>query len=140
VISSQANGLYTSAELGYSGDNYAMVRARALVPKEWEQFTLCRDASTNNFYFVSQANLLVVSAELDYVRGNYAMLRARTAINAIGPWEQLYIQRNDDGTVSIQSLANLSWVSVELDYYADHNAELRARAGLIGPWEKFNYY
>jgi len=36
----RANGKYVSAELGYSGDGYATLRARADVVGPWEQFVI----------------------------------------------------------------------------------------------------
>ncbi len=60
-ITSNANGGIVSAELGYGGNDYGMLRARAL------------------------ANYEYVSAELGYGSGDYAMLRARSLDR--GAWE-----------------------------------------------------
>jgi hypothetical protein len=38
AITSLANGKFVSAELGYTGGNYAMLRARAATPESWETF------------------------------------------------------------------------------------------------------
>jgi hypothetical protein len=86
---SVANKNYVSAELGYTGGNYAMLRARASVVGPWEQYNFnCFKNSSGNVQCTiqSQANKNYVSAELGYTGGNYAMLRARAS--AIGPWEQ----------------------------------------------------
>ena len=37
-IQSDANNLYVSAELGYTGGNYGMLRARATSIGPWEQY------------------------------------------------------------------------------------------------------
>ncbi len=39
VITSRANGRLVSAELGYGGDTYGMLRARATAVGPWELFT-----------------------------------------------------------------------------------------------------
>jgi len=135
TIFSLANNLYVSAELGYSGGNYAMLRARASVVGPWERYNLCNFVNTANWFIVSQANGLAVSAELGYSGGSYAMLRARAS--AVGPWEQFAVRDNGDGSVSLLSLANGLWVSAELGYSGGNYAMLRARASAIGPWERF---
>ncbi|WP_424887005.1 hypothetical protein [Streptomyces sp. XH2] len=39
MITSRANGRLVSAELGYGGDTYGMLRARATAVGPWELFT-----------------------------------------------------------------------------------------------------
>ncbi len=86
-IESAQNLDWVSAELGYTGANYAMLRARATAIGPWEKFTLfCHllPFGPQFAYLViqSQANASYVSAELGYTGGSYAMLRARaTAIS-----------------------------------------------------------
>jgi hypothetical protein len=134
-IHSLANNLFVSAELGYSGGNSAMLRARASVVGPWELYQLCNFVNTTTWFIVSQANGLAVSAELGYSGGNYGMLRARASV--IGPWEQFAVHDNGDGSVSVLSLANNMWVSAELGYGGGSYGMLRARASAIGPWERF---
>ncbi|MBV9713201.1 MAG: hypothetical protein JO011_20045 [Ktedonobacteraceae bacterium] len=98
-IFSLANSKYVAAELGYTGGNYAMLRActasNSIGP--WEQFFLytlngCNPVTTNcQSLILSAANNKLVSAELGYTGGNYAMLRARTDPNKAGPWEQFLV-------------------------------------------------
>jgi hypothetical protein len=84
-----ANGLYVTAELGYTGTEngmqiYGMLRARATSVGPWEEFQTDNEA-------LKAANYLYVTAELGYT-GTYngmalaGMLRARAT--SIGPWEQ----------------------------------------------------
>jgi hypothetical protein len=134
-IFSLANGLFTSAELGYGGGAYAMLRARAPVANAWELFELCNFINTPVWFIVSQANGLAVSAELGYGGGDYAMLRARASV--VDAWEQFGVQDNGDGSVSILSFANSLWVSAELLYTDGNYGELRARSGAIAAWERF---
>jgi hypothetical protein len=129
-----ANGLYVSAELGYTGSNYGMLRARASTVGSWEKFSQYHYNDTQ-VGFYSTANFYWVSAELGYTGSNYAMLRARASTR--GPWEDYNVIENADGTVSLQSNANLLYVSAELGYTGSNYAMLRARASSIGPWEKF---
>ncbi|MBV9615855.1 MAG: hypothetical protein JO031_10415, partial [Ktedonobacteraceae bacterium] len=146
-IFSLANSKYVAAELGYTGGNYAMLRARtasnAIGP--WEVFNWY--AGVNGAYEIqSNANGLFVTAELGYTGGNYAMLRARTGSNAIGPWEQFFLYTLNGCnpvTTNCQSLilsaANNKLVSAELGYTGGNYAMLRARTdpNKAGPWEQF---
>ena len=138
-LRSLANNNWTSAELGYTGGNYAMLRARASSIGPWEQFYTVWFPTPqypgNEFGFYNGANGNYVSAELGYTGGNYAMLRARAA--KIGPWESYYMIELSDGTIAIQSAANNNFVSAELGYTGGNYAMLRARASSIGPWETF---
>jgi hypothetical protein len=78
AIRSLANGRWVSAELGYGGAKYAMLRARATSIGPWETF--------NGAYgFRNTKNGRWVSAELGYTGAYYAMLRARG--DHYGPWE-----------------------------------------------------
>ncbi|MBV6703485.1 hypothetical protein KV557_41535 [Kitasatospora aureofaciens] len=85
-LRSQSNGRFVSAELGYGGDNYAELRARADVEAGFEQFNLCRDNRNSLYSIRSSANGKYVSAEFAYGGDNYAELRARADV--IGGWEQ----------------------------------------------------
>src|SRR6516225_8953527 len=67
-IKSVANGRYVTAELGYTGGNYGMLRARASSVGAWQRFTIC-GVWVNGRYgqaFKSEANGKWVSAELGY--------------------------------------------------------------------------
>ncbi|GDY32848.1 fascin domain-containing protein [Gandjariella thermophila] len=133
-ITSRANGRIVSAELGYSGNNYAMLRARATAVGPWERYTICTDTRSGLSSIASQANRRIVSAELGYSGGDYAMLRARAT--AVGPWELYRIVSAGSG-LAIISAANGRYVSAELGYSGSRYAMLRARATAAGPWEQF---
>ncbi|MQS15683.1 hypothetical protein F7Q99_26285 [Streptomyces kaniharaensis] len=133
-LRSAANGRYVSAELGYGGDNYAELRARADVVAGFEQFNLCRNSRNGLYSIRSSANGRYVSAELGYGGDNYAELRARADV--VAGFEQFSLEPSGDG-YAIKSNANGKYVSAELGYGGDNYAELRARAGAIGPWEQF---
>jgi hypothetical protein len=73
-----------SAEFGYTGGSYAMLRARAGTVGPWEKFTLtCHvfpiggGGQVSFLVIQSQVNGNYVSAELGYTGADYAMLRAR---------------------------------------------------------------
>jgi hypothetical protein len=141
MIRSAANNLYVSAELGYTGASYAMLRARAAAVGPWEQWYVCRDEANENTFMQSDATDLVVSAELGYTGANYGMLRARAS--DVGPWETFYTP-SDPGspgptTTYFYSAANDSYVSAELGYTGASYAMLRARATAFGPWETFSW-
>jgi hypothetical protein len=78
AIRSLRNGKWVSAELGYGGVRYGMLRARASSIGPWETFNGALGLrNTRNWKYVS--------AELGYGGGLYAMLRARAS--SYGPWE-----------------------------------------------------
>jgi len=133
-----ANGLYVSAELGYTGDDYGMLRARAASVGPWEQFEEC-PLGPYTITLRSEANGLYVSAELGYTGTEngmqiYGMLRARAT--SVGPWEEF---QTDNEALKA---ANYLYVTAELGYTGTYNGMalngmLRARATSIGPWEQF---
>jgi len=86
TITSAANGKYVSAEFGWSGDNYGMLRARATVEGPWEEYALCTYGS--GYVIASLANGDYVSTELGWTGDRYGILRARAS--SVGPWEQYY--------------------------------------------------
>ncbi|MEU9448693.1 hypothetical protein [Streptomyces sp. NPDC048277] len=133
-IHSVNSGKYVSAELGYSGDDYGMLRARADAIGPWEQFDICRNDVTNTYAIRSSNSGKYVSAELGYSGDDYGMLRARA--DGIGPWEQFTFEPTGSG-YAIRSSSNGKYVSAELGYTGDQYGMLRARADGIGPWEQF---
>ncbi len=83
-IYSQANGRYVSAEIGYGGPSYAMLRARHGGVGPWERFILHNNFNT--FSIQSEANGQFVAAEIGWSGRSHGMLRARNSF--IGPWEK----------------------------------------------------
>jgi hypothetical protein len=133
-ISSDANGLYVSAELGYTGNNYAMLRARGTAVGSWELFRVCFNGGYDTIQ--SQANWKYVTAELGYSGGSYGMLRARAT--TVGAREKFVVNCDASGFVCrIISAANGLYTSAELGYTGGNYGMLRARAEEIGPWERF---
>jgi hypothetical protein len=135
TIRSTSNGRYVSAELGYGGSSYAMLRARATAVGPWEKFYLCwgDGYSADQWALLAAGNADYVSAELGYTGSSYAMLRARAT--ALGPWEKFrWLTNGNDELLSVQ---NGRYVSAELGYTGSSYAMLRARATAIGPWEQF---
>ncbi|MER5730754.1 RICIN domain-containing protein [Streptomyces sp. NPDC002138] len=133
-LRAQANGKYVSAELGYTGDQNAMLRARAGGVGPWEQFALCRNNKNGLYSIRSAANGNYVTAELGYTGGQYGELRARSG--AIGAWEQFTIERSGSG-YTIRSAANGQYVSAEVGYGGDQSGMLRARSDGAGVGERF---
>lgn len=131
-FTSAANSRIVSAEFGWSGDGYGMLRARATAVGPWEEFGLCPYAG--GWAIGSLENLKWVSTEISRTGDNYAMLRARAT--DIGPWEQYTIETYGS-TIAIRSKANGKYVSAELGWSGDRYGMLRARAGAVGPWEKY---
>jgi hypothetical protein len=78
AIRSLYNGKWVSAELGYGGGRYAMLRARNDSIGPWETFN-------SSVGLRNVKNWLWVTAECNYGGGLYAMLRART--DHYGAWE-----------------------------------------------------
>jgi hypothetical protein len=136
AIYSTANGRYVSTELGYTGGDHAMLRARSTSVGPWEQYIVCRDDANGLTDMASQATGLDVSAELGFGGGRNAMLRARAS--SVGPWELFTSSANPGGSYTwIASNANGRFVSAELGYGGSYYGMLRARATSVGPWEVF---
>jgi hypothetical protein len=140
VIRHSSSRLYVSAELGWTGNSYARLRARARSIGPWERFTLCDDSASSAYALRSLANGRYVAAELGWTGNNYGILRARAT--AIGSWEKFYIHH--PGGVPTQDAffwaANRRYASAEFGFPQPFTGELRARATLIGSWENFNMY
>jgi hypothetical protein len=129
---------YVTAELGYGGNLYGMVRAARTNPGPWEEWSFCSywSGATKITYIKNEANDRYVSAELGRTGVDYGMLRARAT--SIGPWEKFKAERwgPNPSMYTLKSLANNRYVSVELGYGGGRHAMLRARATSIGSWEK----
>jgi hypothetical protein len=78
AIRSRANNRWVSAELGRTGNDYGMLRARATSIGPWETFN-------GGLGLRNNSNLKWVTAELGQTGSRDAMLRARA--NSYGPWE-----------------------------------------------------
>jgi hypothetical protein len=136
-IRSWYNERYVSTELGYSGNQYAMLRARAEKVGPWESFQWCQSSEHPGYWSLwSLGAERWVSVELGYTGGEYAMLRARAT--GVGPWERFYEPYCPDGThCSFKSTADDLYVSGEFGYTGNNYGMLRARSSTIGPWEQF---
>jgi hypothetical protein len=133
-LESKANRKFVSAEFGYWGGGYAMLRARADSAGAWERFSMCRDGS-GYYSFQSEANGLWVTAELNYTGGDYAMLRANASW--VRTWEKFQLVAGVNGGFALKNLGNGRYVSAELNYWGSSYAMLRARAYSVGLWESF---
>jgi hypothetical protein len=71
------NARYVSTEVGYTGTNYGMLRARAPSVSSWGQRFVCIAVGTNQWVLRSRANGRYVTPEYDYASPNKGMLRAR---------------------------------------------------------------
>ena len=133
-IQSKYSGLYVSTELGFSGNLYAMLRARAATVGPWEYYQLCYNRETAHWAIWADANSRWVSAELGDVGGQYGMLRARAS--SVGPWE-LFVPYTANGVFEFKSAANQKWVSTEIGDGGNEYGMLRARSNEIGAWELY---
>lgn len=132
---SMANSNYVSAEFGFGGNDYGMLRARATAVGAWEQYYLFA-TSSGTFYFQSYSYSLYVSAELGFTDPTYGELRARAS--AVGGWEQYNTYNLVGGGYAIQSSANGLYVSTELGFGGIYYEMLRARASSVGAWEQYS--
>jgi hypothetical protein len=90
AIRSVANGNYVTAQLGFSGTEYAALTATdsAANPGLWEQFTF---APTGNGYSIrSVANGNYVTAQMGFSGIEYGMLTATDTAAEPGDWEQFH--------------------------------------------------
>ncbi|MGW3985127.1 fascin domain-containing protein [Streptomyces mirabilis] len=135
-ITSVANQHYVSAELGYSGDQSGMLRARSTGIGPWEQFDLCRSIRfmPTGSYAIRSANS---NQYITAVDSNNPPAMLRVARDTISTDEEFYITRTNDGTYALSRARNMSYVTAQLDYSGAQYGMLRAHAGGIGPWEQF---
>jgi DNA-binding Lrp family transcriptional regulator len=130
-----ANKKWVSAELGYTGDYYGMLRARATSVGPWETFTFC---NWGTYYTLqSNANHKYVSAEVGYYGRWNGMLRARA--DSVGPYERFQKNWVAEPMFDLVSDENFLYVSAELGYATTdwEYGMLRARSSSLGNWEVF---
>jgi hypothetical protein len=142
-INSYQNGLYVSAELGWGGDQYGLLRARATQVGPWELFEECWYVDTSGRYVYtlrSEASGKYVSTEYDFGNNEYGdslymVLRARA--DSPGTWEHYFIGVPANWEMDLQSVKINRYVSAEVLYQGAYVGVLRARATQVGPWEIF---
>jgi hypothetical protein len=141
-LDSNANGDYVSAELGYTGASYGMLRARATTIGPWEKFDFCHDLTQGWWAISSDANGLYVTAQFGYTGASFGELTASSS--SIGPYQKWLLTcmlgapvGPQVDFVTIQAQTNLNYVSAEIGYTGANYAMLRARAATAGPWEEY---
>ena len=141
-LAANANSDYVSAELGYTGADYAMLRARATTVGPWEKFDFCYDSTQGWWAISSDANGRYVTAQFGYAGASFGELTASST--GIGPDQKWLLSCVSAGPfgpqiffVVIQAQTNLNYVSAELGYTGADYAMLRARATTAGPWEEY---
>ena len=133
-IRSTWSNRFVSAELGYGGADYGMLRARATSVGDWERFRLIGDCNSS-CVIQSVANRRLVSAELGYQGAAWGELRARAT--GEGSWERFRFVGDCNSTCSIIALGNGRYVAGEFDYSGNGWAMLRARSTTWQGWESF---
>ncbi|GGK28636.1 hypothetical protein GCM10010124_21670 [Pilimelia terevasa] len=88
TFQSIANDKYLSAELGATGIDYGMVRARGERIGPWEKFDIDCDGDEGPCYLKSLANNRYLSVEEGHSGTRKNMLRARSATK--GEWERFF--------------------------------------------------
>jgi hypothetical protein len=139
---SNANADYVSAELGYTGASYGMLRARATTIGPWEKFDFCYDATQGWWAISSDANGLYVTAQFGYAGASFGELTASSS--SIGPYQKWLLSCIPGSPVgpqiefvTIRAQTNLNYVSAEIGYTGASYGMLRARAATAGPWEEY---
>lgn len=148
TILSLGDNLFVAAELGGTGGDYALLRARTSGNQigAWEQFDWYAGPN-GSWYIRSSANGLYVAAELGFTGLDYALLRARTDGSRLGAWEvfNVFTLNGCDPVVAncqaiIQSNANGLFVKEVPDYLVIHAEMLEATTAesSIGQYEQFD--
>ena len=136
-IWSRQAGRYVSAELGYGGADYGMLRARSGGIGEWEMFRTIGNCSVQ-CTIESIGNRMLVSAELGYQGFAWGEMRARQPLSSPGGWEQFHIDGDCTRTCALKALGSGMYVSTEMDYTGAGQNMLRARSGSWSGWESYN--
>ena len=136
---SNANYGFVSAELGYTGGYYGMLRARSGSIGPWEQYSIGSSGDTDGTWAIrSVANNLYVSSEFGYSGGDDGLQRARASV--IGDWEKFFLYQIG-GQFAWQSYypygSACCYVSTEMGYTGFEFEMLRARAYSVGSWELY---
>jgi hypothetical protein len=141
-LDANANADYVSAELGYTGADYGMLRARATTVGPWEKFDFCYDSTQGWWAISSDANGRYVTAQFGYAGASFGEVTASST--TIGPYQKWLLScvlgapvGPQIGFVVIRAQTNLNYVSAELGYTGADYAMLRARATTVGPWEEY---
>lgn len=142
-IRSKANGLYVSAELGYTGDLYGMLRARSSTIGPWETYLICWDDNFGMTIISSFINGLYVAAVPGDTDMDHMMLTASVQYADVGLASLFITPFSPADTTDVFPMSllyvNDSVVSAELGYSGGDYAMLRARASSVGPWEQFQW-
>jgi hypothetical protein len=134
VLRLNATSNYVSAELGYTGSSYGMLRARSATQGSWETWTEA-ELPNGNIALLSNANNNFVSTELGYTGNTQNELRARSS--TIGPWEIYQIKWLGTNTYALLSVVTGKYVSVALNDTGSDYAMLQASTTSIGQSETF---
>ncbi|GGU10080.1 MULTISPECIES: endonuclease/exonuclease/phosphatase family protein [Streptomyces] len=86
ALRSEANGLYVTTEVNYTGGHAGLLRARGTAIGDWQKFHLEKQPN-GNYALKSKANGLYVTAEINDSGTDQAMLRARGTTSP-GSWER----------------------------------------------------
>ncbi len=132
------NNRFISTELGYSGAEYAMLRARAETVGPWELYQLCKSNETGLWSIWSNAALRWVTAEIGDPGEMYGMLAAQGT--GVSHWERFTGPEPANDKCDLKSNENGLWVSAEFGYTGNWYGMLRARSSTVGEWEKFECY
>ncbi|MEV4415392.1 hypothetical protein [Catellatospora sp. NPDC049609] len=123
---------YVTAELGYTGTGYGMLRARATSVGDWERFEFCYESGTSGgmLSIRSLANNRWVTVETGYTGVDNGMLRASST--SVGTKQYFWAWNG-----GLNSDANGKYATAELSYTGARLGMLRSRATTAGPWEKY---
>ncbi|WP_157530503.1 fascin domain-containing protein [Microtetraspora niveoalba] len=134
-LRSRGTGKYVAIEYGYTGDRYAMLRARADYGQA-SVFVMCtHDGLWTGLWTIDGG---FVAAEVNYTGANDGMLRARSA--GVGSWEQFDVRcvvSNGPDLCNIRSRGTGLYVAAEVNYSGGDDGMLRARSSSVGSWEQF---
>ena len=145
AIWAYGNDRWVSAELGFNGFYYAMLRARATAIGSWERYTVAFAAGIPCTYTIkSLANGKYVAANFSLPGDVNGMLNASDG-SSLGSASELFrFLYEPQGRFAIIGVGQLVggkpvFVSAELGYVANGYGMLRARASVVGPWEQFAF-
>ncbi|MFF9132996.1 endonuclease/exonuclease/phosphatase family protein [Streptomyces sp. NPDC014806] len=90
TLRNEENGLYVTSELGATGAQQGMLRARGTTTGSWERFSVVPQGN-GQYALKSAANGLYVSAEFGYSGSDQGLLRARST--SVGAWERFTFEK-----------------------------------------------
>jgi hypothetical protein len=138
---------YVSVEWKHTGNQQAMLRARADTVGSWEWLYRCRNLDTGAYYFQAPVEgnpslgWRYVTADFTLAGNDNGLLRARG--EKVDYYELFFLTQLPDRWFNLQGWhenGSRPYVAAEYGDTGENHNRLRARSSAAGVWERFAIY